>query len=144
VVSLAPNPIPETEPIVEVTSVKELDDEKRKQLRLARFKIGQTANMKTIDAQAKLEEDMKRTIERAKKFGTVVKELEVQKVQKRLERFGGPAANKQEDEAKRLERLQRFGQAPKTEDLEKRKKRLERFGQDTNIEASRELKRPKL
>lgn len=59
-----------------VPKLAELDDKTRKELREARFKTGMASQMKTVDAQLKLEQDIQRKIERAKKFGTRVKELE--------------------------------------------------------------------
>ena len=48
----------------------------RKELRKARFGSGKANEMSTSEAKKKLEEDLKKKIERAKKFGTPVKELE--------------------------------------------------------------------
>ena len=139
----------QTEPTPETTKAEskdilEMDDIARKELREARFKSGSANQISTLDAKNKVEEDLKRKIERSKKFGTFVKELEDQKYKERMERFASEKDKKaEEDMMKKKMRLEKYGIMNPDLEKEKKKKRLERFGQNAYIDALRQTKRAK-
>lgn len=93
--------------------MSELTQQERKQLRLARFGGGKSnipgveGAATTIEALELLEEQKRKKLERAARFGIMTKELSEQRIKARQERFG--IETKESLEAKKLERMKRFG-----------------------------------
>ena len=134
--------------------MEELTLEERKRLRLARFggqngKKGGSilpgmANVSTtVEAMQLMEEQKRKKLERAERFGIPIKELQEKRIKERQERFG--IQTKESVQAKLQERKKRFGAmlggtsdglagdqaagGEANEELEaKRKARMERFG----------------
>lgn len=120
--------------------------QERKQLRMARFGKGPQAKAgggntpaTTVEALQQFEEEKKKRMERAERFGIVTKEMAQQKMKERQERFG--IETKDSIESKKQERIKRFAmmesaaqEGLSAEDIErKRKERMERFGK-TEVE----------
>ena len=104
------------QPAGEVDRVKqmgELSQQERKQLRQARFGVGkdQIPGLQeaatTIEALELIEEQKRKKMERAERFGIVTKELSEKRIKERQERFG--IQTKESIEAKKQERMKRFG-----------------------------------
>ena len=142
------------QPAGEVDRVKqmgELSQQERKQLRQARFGVGkdQIPGLQeaatTIEALELIEEQKRKKMERAERFGIVTKELSEKRIKERQERFG--IQTKESIEAKKQERMKRFGTMEQasmsgitSEELEaKRKARMERFGKEAVQEAQRSV-----
>ena len=127
--------------------MSELTAAERKQLRLARFGGGQGSMpgieaATTIDALKIMEEQKRKKLERAERFGIVTKEVTEQRIKNRQERFG--IETKESMDVKKQERMKRFGQMTEpaalgtSEEVEaKRKARMERFGANEVQEAQR-------
>ena len=120
--------------------MSELTAQERKQLRMARFGSGK-GNMPglqeaatSVEALQLLEEQKRKKLERAERFGIVTKEISEKKIQQRQERFG--IETKESAEAKKQERVKRFAMMDDTSQVgltadeldDKRKARMERFG----------------
>ena len=139
-----------------IKQMDELTQQEKKQLRLARFgsfdKKGGAAAIPgiegaatTLEAMKLLEEQKRKKLERAERFGIVTKELSEKRIKERQERFG--IQTKESIEAKKQERMKRFAsmeEAGQTgvsaEELEaKRKARMERFGAAEVQEAQRNV-----
>lgn len=125
--------------------MSELTAAERKQLRMARFGAG-TAKMPgmqeastTIEALKLIEEQKRKKLERAERFGLITEELTEKRIKQRQERFG--ILTKESIDAKKQERMKRFAVIEETtkvvmtaDDLEaKRKARVERFGTNTEL-----------
>ena len=90
-----------------------------------------------------MEEQKKKKMMRAERFGIVTKEISEQRIKQRQERFG--IETKESMDAKKQERMKRFGSmmdgatsSLTSEELEaKRKARMERFGADAVEEAEK-------
>ena len=95
-----------------VKQMGELSQQERKQLRLARFGKGkdQIPGLQeaatTIEALELIEEQKRKKLERAERFGIVTKELSEKRIKERQERFG--IQTKESIEAKKQERMKRM------------------------------------
>lgn len=92
----------------QVKKMGELTQQERKELRLARFGgskeqiPGLQGAATTIEALKLIEEQKRKKLERAERFGIVTKELNEKKIKERQERFG--IVTKESIEAKKAER----------------------------------------
>jgi len=134
-----------------VKQMGELTQQQRKELRLARFggNNGKLPSMQqaatTIEALALMEEQKRKKLERAERFGILTKELSEKKIKERQERFG--IVTKATLDAKKAERMKRFGTSVDTSQIKvttdeleaKRKARMERFGVAEVKEAQRSV-----
>lgn len=128
--------IPKT---VEEPKLGSLSESERLQLRKARFRAGGGIEgpKTSLDALASMEEQKKKQLERAARFGIQTKEMSQIKLKERQQRFG--IETKESLDAKREERRKRFAESLASsdtkEDAAKRAARLERFGKEAIEEA---------
>lgn len=87
-----------------------LTDAERLKLRKERFRVGGEGPKTTLDALESLEENKRKQLERAQRFGIPTKELNDIKLKERQQRFG--IETKESIEAKKEERRKRFADAP--------------------------------